>query len=254
MDFIVPTIKDNIMFLQLINVGRSFGGLQAVNAVDLTVEKGEILGLMGANGAGKTTLFNLIAGNLKPTTGEIWLEGKRTDGLRADQINRMGVGRAFQIVRPFSGLTVLENVVIGSLFGRGHEQSITRAQNIAKEILDQVGIIERADDKAGTLTLAGRKKLEIARSLATQPSLLLLDEVMAGLTPVEVSEALETVSKLHREQSLTIIVIEHVMRALMHLSERLVVLHHGSKIAEGTPKEISESKVVNEVYFGDPKE
>lgn len=254
MDFIVPTIKDNIMFLQLINVGRSFGGLKAVNAVDLIVEKGEILGLMGANGAGKTTLFNLIAGNLKPTTGEIWLEGKRTDGLRADQINRMGVGRAFQIVRPFSGLTVLENVVIGSLFGRGHEQSITRAQNIAKEILDQVGIIERADDKAGTLTLAGRKKLEIARSLATQPSLLLLDEVMAGLTPVEVSEALETVSRLHREQGLTIIVIEHVMRALMHLSERLIVLHHGSKIAEGTPKEISESKVVNEVYFGDPKE
>ena len=242
------------MFLQLINVGRSFGGLQAVKAVDLIVEKGEILGLMGANGAGKTTLFNLIAGNLKPTTGEIWLEGKRTDGLRADQLNRMGVGRAFQIVRPFSGLTVLENVVIGSLFGRGHEQSITRAQNIAKEILDQVGIIERADDKAGTLTLAGRKKLEIARSLATQPSLLLLDEVMAGLTPVEVSEALETVSKLHREQGLTIIVIEHVMRALMHLSERLVVLHHGSKIAEGTPKEISESKIVNEVYFGDPKE
>ena len=242
------------MFLQLINVGRSFGGLQAVNAVDLTVEKGEILGLMGANGAGKTTLFNLIAGNLKPTTGEIWLEGKRTDGLRADQINRMGVGRAFQIVRPFSGLTVLENVVIGSLFGRGHEQSITKAQNIAKEILDQVGIVERADDKAGTLTLAGRKKLEIARSLATQPSLLLLDEVMAGLTPVEVSEALEAVSKLHREQGLTIIVIEHVMRALMHLSERLVVLHHGSKIAEGTPKEISESKVVNEVYFGNPKE
>ena len=254
MDFIVPTIKDNIMFLQLIKVGRSFGGLQAVNAVDLTVEKGEILGLMGANGAGKTTLFNLIAGDLKPTTGEIWLEGKRTDGLRADQINRMGVGRAFQIVRPFSGLTVLENVVIGSLFGRGHEQSITRAQNIAKEILGQVGILERADDKAGPLTLAGRKKLEIARSLATQPSLLLLDEVMAGLTPVEVSEALETVSKLHREQGLTIIVIEHVMRALMHLSERLVVLHHGSKIAEGTPKEISESKVVNEVYFGNPKE
>ena len=242
------------MFLQLINVGRSFGGLQAVNAVDLTVEKGEILGLMGANGAGKTTLFNLIAGNLKPTTGEIWLEGKRTDGLRADQLNRMGVGRAFQIVRPFSGLTVLENVVIGSLFGRGHEQSITKAQNIAKEILDQVGIVDRADDKAGTLPLAGRKKLEIARSLATQPSLLLLDEVMAGLTPVEVSEALETVSKLHREQGLTIIVIEHVMRALMHLSERLVVLHHGSKIAEGTPKEISESKVVNEVYFGNPKE
>ena len=241
------------MFLQLINVGRSFGGLQAVNAVDLTVEKGEILGLMGANGAGKTTLFNLIAGNLKPTTGEIWLEGKRTDGLRADQLNRMGVGRAFQIVRPFSGLTVLENVVIGCLFGRGHEQSITKAQNIAKEILDQVGIVDRADDKAGTLTLAGRKKLEIARSLATKPSLLLLDEVMAGLTPVEVSEALEAVSKLHREQGLTIIVIEHVMRALMHLSERLVVLHHGSKIAEGTPKEISESEVVNEAYFGNTK-
>ena len=240
----------SMKILELKNVSKTFGGLQAVKSINLSVEKGEIVGLMGANGAGKTTLFNLISGNQKPTTGEIWFQDQRTDRLRADQINRLGVGRAFQIVRPFAGLTVLENVMIGSLYGKGRQHSGSSARREATEILAKVGLIDRKLDMAGTLTLAGRKRLEIARSLATQPNLLLLDEVMAGLTPAEVSEASKMIMALQKEQKLTLIIIEHVMRALMNLSERLVVIHHGSKIAEGSPKEISESPVVNEAYFG----
>ncbi len=241
---------ENMKILELNNVSKTFGGLQAVKSFNLSVEKGEVVGLMGANGAGKTTLFNLISGNQKLTTGEIWFQDQRTDRLRADQINQLGVGRAFQIVRPFAGLTVLENVMIGSLYGKGRQHSQSSARREATDILAKVGLIDRKSDIAGTLTLAGRKRLEIARSLATQPNLLLLDEVMAGLTPAEVSEASKMILAIQKEQSLTLIIIEHVMRALMNLSERLVVIHHGSKIAEGSPKEISLSPVVNEAYFG----
>ncbi len=236
--------------LRLAGVSRHYGGVVAVDDVDIAIEPGEIVGLMGANGAGKTTLFNLIAGNVRVSSGEIALDDRRIDRLRPDQISRRGVARAFQIVRPFSGLSVLENVSVGGLFGSGRERSILNAQEAAREVLAEVGLADRADDPAGTLTLAGHKRLEIARALATRPRLLLLDEVMAGLTPVEVTEALEIIRRLHQRYELTIIVIEHVMKALMQLCERLVVLHHGAKIAEGSPHEVANDAGVIESYLG----
>ncbi len=240
--------------LELKGVGRRFGGVLAVDEMDMTVDEGEILGLMGANGAGKTTLFALIAGNLRPSAGEIRFRGRRIDGLRPDRVNRLGIARAFQIVRPFAGLSVLENVAVGCLFGAGREPSIRRAEDRALEVLEEVDLADRARDPAGTLTLAGRKRLEIARALATRPRLLLLDEVMAGLTPVEVTEALEMIQALRQRHGLTIVVIEHVMRALMRLCQRLVVLHHGVKIAEGAPGEVAADPRVIEAYLGRSRE
>ena len=240
--------------LELEGVGRRFGGVVAVKSMDMAVEEGEVLGLMGANGAGKTTLFGLIAGNLRPSAGEIRFRGRRIDGLRPDRVNRLGIARAFQIVRPFAGLSVQENVAVGVLFGGGRERSTRAAGERAMEVLEEVGLAARAADPAGTLTLAGRKRLEIARALATRPRLLLLDEVMAGLTPVEVAEALDMIVGLKERHCLTIVVIEHVMRALMRLCERLVVLHHGVKIAEGAPGEVAADPRVIEAFLGRARE
>ncbi|MEX2201297.1 MAG: ABC transporter ATP-binding protein [Dongiaceae bacterium] len=238
--------------LVLEHVGIRFGGLKALDDVSLLVAAGEIVGIMGANGAGKTTLFSLIAGHQKPGSGRILFDGRNIAGLRPDAINRRGIARTFQIVRPFRSMTVRENVMIGALFGTGTDETLAAAQIDATRILEEVGLAAEADLPAGALTLAGQKRLEIARALATRPRLLLLDEVMAGLTPTEVAAARDMIRRLHKDHALTILIIEHVMTALMELGRRIVVLHHGLKIAEGTPDEIAASPLVQEAYLGQP--
>ena len=236
--------------LSLDRVGKRFGGVVAVDGLSFAVEAGAILGLMGANGAGKTTAFGLIAGNLRPTSGAIRLDGQRIDGLRPHRISRLGIARTFQIVRPFPALSVLDNVATAALYGSGREASQDRARAKARDILAEVGLAERAADPAEALTLAGRKRLEVARALATEPRLLLLDEVMAGLTATEVAEALAMIQRVQAARRLTIIIIEHVMRVLMRLCDRIVVLHHGEKIAEGPPDAVASDPAVIDAYFG----
>jgi branched-chain amino acid transport system ATP-binding protein len=238
------------MLLQLKNVGKSYGGVAALRNVTLGVEEGQIVGLMGANGAGKTTVFGLIAGTHAPTRGEIWFNGGRIDGMAAYEINRLGVARTFQIVRPFAGLTVRENLFVAAMHGHAPATTAAIAEERIRSILDGVGLLPQAHRIAGSLTLVDRKRLEIARALATAPRLILLDEVLAGLTATEAGEALDAIRRLHSQFNLTIIIIEHVMRALMRLSERIVVLHHGEKLAEGSPEEIASDAAVASAYFG----
>lgn len=237
--------------LQVQSLGKNFGGVQALEDVSLSVESGAIVGIMGANGAGKTTLFALIAGNEAPSSGEIRFRGRSIVGLRPDQICRRGVARTYQIVRPFAGLTVLENVTTAALFGAGLHASHADAQVEAAGIIGEVGLAERIDSPAGALTLSGQKRLEIARAVATGATLVMLDEVMAGLTAAEVEQMLATLRKLHAQRGLTLLVIEHVMRALMRLSHHIVVLHLGRKIAEGEPEAVAANEEVLRVYFGE---
>jgi branched-chain amino acid transport system ATP-binding protein len=217
------------------------------------VGEGEIVGLMGANGAGKTTAFSLIAGTQRLSDGEIWFDGRRVDGRPAYAIARAGIARTFQIVRPLSGLRVIDNLVVAALYGHARERWRSDAEDRARTILDEVGLSRESNRLAETLTLAGRKRLEVARAVATGPKLLLLDEVLAGLTASEVAAALEMIRELHTRRKLTIVVIEHVMRALTQLSHRIVVLHHGEKIAEGSPTEILTDQRVIEAYLGTKK-
>jgi len=230
-------------------IRKSFSGVVALNDVSFSVGENEIVGIMGANGAGKTTLFSIIAGNLRPNAGSVTFDTQRIDGLRPDRISRRGIARTFQIVRPFGNMTVLENVALGAFYGRQRERSASVAEAKAKEILERLGLADRANLLARHLTLAGRKRLEIARSLATEPRLLLLDEVLAGLTPTEVAAAVEVIRDFHKSHGVTILMIEHVTRALMHLCHRIVVLHHGQKIAEGTPGEVARDPKTLSAYL-----
>ena len=236
--------------LEVRGVSRRFGGLVALSGVSFDVEAGSIVGIMGANGAGKTTLFALIAGNLRPTTGEIRLAGSSIVGLRADQICGLGVARTFQIVKPFPALTVLENVRTGAMFGKAKLRDIAQADAAAMEVIAEVGLARVAGSPASNLTLSDQKRLEIARAVATGAQLVLLDEVMAGLTPVEVAQMLQTLRHLQSSRGITLLVIEHVMRALMELCSRIIVLHHGELIAQGSPQQIGENEKVLSVYFG----
>jgi len=231
-------------------VTKYFGGLAAVSHVDFHVDQGEIFGLIGPNGAGKTTLFNLISGALILKSGVIKFRGEKISGLKPHQICRLGVARTFQSVKVFANMPVLQNVLLGSLFGTPTGMSAADAAREATELLEFVGLSAVMATPAKDLTLANQKRLEVARALATKPELLLLDELMAGLNPTEVAQAMELVTKI-RDKGITIFMIEHVMKAIMGVCDRIMVLHHGEKIAEGTPQEIATSKTVIEVYLGE---
>jgi branched-chain amino acid transport system ATP-binding protein len=233
--------------LELRDVSRYFGGLKAVEGVSLTVEEGEIVGLIGPNGAGKTTLFSVVSGFYPPTAGEVTFAGRPIRGLRPDVICELGVARTFQLVKPFPHLTVLENVMVGA-FNRTNSRAKAEAE--AREILQFIGLDRFGPGKASALTLPGRKRLEVARALGTRPRLLLLDEVMAGLTPTESMHMVGLIKQL-RERGITILVIEHVMRAIMALSDRIAVLHHGQLIAMGAPQQVIRDPAVIEAYFGE---
>jgi branched-chain amino acid transport system ATP-binding protein len=231
-------------------VTKHFGGLAAVSDVDFYVDQGEILGLIGPNGAGKTTLFNLISASLKPTRGKIAFKERDITPLPAFKICRLGIARTFQTVKIFPHVPVVRNVMVGALFGTGHRMSSREALKKAEEALEFVDLTPLKDLPAGDLTLANQKRLEVARALASDPELLLLDELMAGLTATEVAEASEDVLQL-RDRGLTVIMIEHVMQAIMKVSDRIIVLDYGKKIAEGTPAEVAANEKVIEVYLGE---
>jgi branched-chain amino acid transport system ATP-binding protein len=236
-----------VALLEVKGVSKSFSGLKAVQNVSFEVPEGKIVGLIGPNGAGKTTCFNLIAGVYKPDQGEVVMAGRRIDGLRPDEVCRAGIGRTFQIVKPFAGLSVLDNVVVGAL---NAEASVAAARAKADEVLDVLGLAPKRLQAASTLTLPDRKRLEVARALATRPKLLLLDEVMAGLRPTEVDQMVRVLLDLN-SRGLTILLIEHVMRAVMALSGSVIVLHHGELISRGTPDEIAKDPKVLECYLGE---
>lgn len=233
-------------FFEVRGLTKNFGGLMAVSDLNFEVRQGEILGLIGPNGAGKTTVFNLIAGYIPPTRGNIYFKGEDIAGKKPYLVTRKGIARTFQIVKPFKSLPVLENVTLAAFL---HARSRAQAESEAKKILESVGLGTKAEVKAGDLNLVDQKRLEIARALATRPSLLLLDEPMGGLNPSE----LEVAAKLVKDicsSGVTIIWVEHVLRAIMNYSNRVVVINYGRKIAEGTPQEIANNEEVISAYLG----
>jgi branched-chain amino acid transport system ATP-binding protein len=240
-----PEANEGMLLIR--NLTMTFRGLRAISNLDLEVMAGKVNGLIGPNGAGKTTLFNVISGFLSPQEGQILFQNKNLAGLRPHEICRLGVVRTFQIVKIFSGLTVLRNVMIGS-FNRNRETK--RSQEISEQALHQVHLIHKKDQDASALTLSDRKRLELARALATEPILLLLDESMAGLNPTEGEEMLSIIKEINR-RGITIFIIEHMMNVIMSVCEHIVVLNYGEKIGEGTPSHISKDRKVIEAYLGE---
>jgi len=234
--------------LEIDNLSKSFSGLRAVQNVSFDVPEGEIVGLIGPNGAGKTTCFNLIAGVFKPGEGEVRFAGERIDGRRPDEICRAGIGRTFQIVKPFAGLSVLENVIVGAL---NASRTVVEAREKSEDMIEKLGLWSKRDQAASALTLPERKRLEVARALATGPRILLLDEVMAGLRPTEMNTMVALFQELNAKTGLTILLIEHVMRAVMSLSSKVVVLNYGKVIASGTPDQVTRDPAVLECYLGE---
>ena len=231
-------------------VTKQFGGLTAVHNVDFFINQGEIVGLIGPNGAGKTTLFNLISGTYPLTAGRTRFKDENITRLKPDRICKRGIARTFQLIKVFGHMTVLENVLLAALFGGSKKMQRSMAEKETLELLDFVGLSGVKEIQARDLTLVNQKRLEVARGLATKPELFLLDELMAGLTPTEVAESMELVKNIQR-RGITIFMIEHVMTAIMSVCDRIIVLHHGVKIAEGTPEEITTNQKVIEIYLGE---